>query len=164
RSNGRCGSGDLRQDVLSRLKGVVPGKNRHDWSALCPAHEDRRRSLSISITEDGTILLKCHAGCNVNAVVEAIGLTVADLFPVHRPRTTRGTIVQTYDYRDEAGGLLFQVVRFDPKNFRQRRPDGEGDWTWNLGDVRRVLYRLPDIAGAPPDQAVFVVEGEKDAD
>ena len=51
----------------------------------------------------------------------------------------------TYDYTDEAGKLLFQVVRFTPKEFRQRRPDGNGGWIWKLGNTRRVLYRLPEV-------------------
>ena len=161
---GRHGSGDPKHDVLSRLKGVMPGRNGHDWSALCPAHEDGKRSLSVSATEDGTVLLKCHGGCNAKAVVEAIGLTMADLFPNTGPRTTSGTIVKTYDYVDEAGNLLYQAVRFEPKNFRQRRPDGKGGWVWNLEGVRRVLYRLPVLATAPTEEAVFIVEGEKDAD
>jgi putative DNA primase/helicase len=59
--------------------------------------------------------------------------------------------------------LLFQVVRFDPKDFRQRRPHGDA-WTWNLGDVRRVLYRLPELLAAKHDTPVFVAEGEKDVD
>ena len=53
----------------------------------------------------------------------------------------RPNIVATYDYRDESGTLLFQVVRFDPKDFRQRRPDGDG-WAWSVKGVRRVPYRL----------------------
>ena len=47
-----------------------------------------------------------------------------------------GTISASYDYRDEDNKLLFQVVRFEPKDFRQRRPDGNGGWTWKLGDAR----------------------------
>src|ERR1044071_4350667 len=35
----------------------------------------------------------------------------------------RKQIVSTYDYTDENGALLFQVCRFEPKDFRQRRPD-----------------------------------------
>jgi len=53
------------------------------------------------------------------------------------------------------------VLRYEPKNFRQRRPDGRGGWIWNLDDVRRVLYRLPALKGS---ETVYVVEGEKDAD
>jgi RecA-family ATPase len=78
----------------------------------------------------------------------------------------RARIVATYDYVDGSGELLFQVCRFDPKDFRQRRPDpaAPGGWSWKLGDVRRVLYRLPEILDAHDDRTVFIVEGEKDAD
>jgi len=79
-----------------------------------------------------------------------------------RPR--RGKIVATYQYRDEQGVLLFEVVREEPKAFKQRRPDGRGGWIWNLDGVRRVLYRLPELLAAPTDAVVYVVEGEKDAD
>ena len=68
-------------------------------------------------------------------------------------------IVETYRYTDEQGELLYEVLRLQPKSFRQRRPDGNGDWTWSLGDVRRVLYRLPQVIAA---KAIYVVEGEKD--
>jgi hypothetical protein len=72
-----------------------------------------------------------------------------------------GKIVATYDYTDEAGTLLFQVVRFFPKTFRQRRPDGNGGWIWNLKDTRLVLYRLPDVLTA---HHILIVEGEKDVE
>ncbi len=72
-------------------------------------------------------------------------------------------IVATYPYCDESGALLYEVVRVEPKTFHQRRPDGAGGWLWNLGDVRRVLYRLPGLL-AEPRRAVFVVEGERDTD
>jgi hypothetical protein len=52
-------------------------------------------------------------------------------------------IIATYNYVDESGKPLFQVVRLDPKDFRQRRPNGKGGWSWSLGKTRRVLYRLP---------------------
>jgi AAA domain len=74
-----------------------------------------------------------------------------------------GPIVETYDYTDLDGRLLYQVTRHDPKDFRQRRPDGNGGWIDNLDGVKRVLYRWPDLARFP-DVPVFVCEGEKDAD
>jgi hypothetical protein len=74
----------------------------------------------------------------------------------------QGHVVATYDYTDENGTLLYQVLRHEPKRFSQRRPDGNGGWTYQLGDVRRVPYRLPDLLKYP-DASVFVVEGEKDA-
>jgi hypothetical protein len=70
-------------------------------------------------------------------------------------------ILKTYPYTDEAGALLFETVRYDPKDFSQRRPDGQGGWIPNLKGVRRVLYRLPVLINA---DIVFMAEGEKDAD
>lgn len=75
------------------------------------------------------------------------------------------TIRATYDYTDESGAPLFQVVRLDPKSFRQRRPNGKGGWTWSLGKTQRVLYRLPEVRNAVANgRLVVIVEGEKDAD
>ena len=72
-------------------------------------------------------------------------------------------IVATYDYVDEDGELLFQAVRFDPKDFRQRRPS-DHDWIWNLRGTRRVVYRLPEVIEAIVNkQTVHITEGEKDA-
>lgn len=78
-------------------------------------------------------------------------------------------VVAAYDYTDEESALLFQVVRFETedgsKDFRQRRPDGNGGWTWGLGDARRVLYRLPKVvAAASNGDRIVVVEGEKDVE
>jgi hypothetical protein len=74
-------------------------------------------------------------------------------------------IVATYSYTDERGDLLFQVVRYHPKDFRQRRPDGRGGWICSLGETRRVLYRLRELRAAITfDEVVYVVEGEKDVE
>lgn len=74
-------------------------------------------------------------------------------------------IVATYDYTDRNGKLLFQAVRFSPKDFRQRRPDGKDGWIWDLKGIEPVLYRLPaiirDVARGLP---IFIVEGEKDCE
>jgi putative DNA primase/helicase len=73
-------------------------------------------------------------------------------------------ISATYDYRDEAGCLQFQTVRYHPKDFKQRRPDGKGGWIWNLRGVERLLYRLPELLSADPAAIVYIAEGEKDVD
>lgn len=74
-------------------------------------------------------------------------------------------VVATYDYRNESGELLYQVVRKHPKTFRQRRPDGAGGWLWNLEGVAPSLYRLPDVIRAVgAGDAVYIVEGEKDVE
>jgi putative DNA primase/helicase len=74
-------------------------------------------------------------------------------------------IVATYKYVDENGKTLFEVVRFEPKSFAQRRPDERGGKLWNLDGARLVPYRLPElIQAAASGRVVFIVEGEKDAD
>jgi Protein of unknown function (DUF3631)/CHC2 zinc finger len=106
-------------------------------------------------------------GCDFNTAVETLtGKPPPKSAP--QPKRKSGTgklgkIVATYPYQDEAGQLLFEVVRYDPKDFRQRRPDSNGGWIPNIDDVRRVPYRLPQlIASVTEGRAVFVVEGEKD--
>ena len=129
--------------------------------AQCPAHDDNQASLSVKQGTDGRVLLNCHAGCDTAAVVDALGLTMADLFdPDERP-DTRPTKVDEYRYTDEHGALLFVKERYVPKTFRVRRASGE----YSLGDTPRVLYRLPEvIAGVAAGRTVWIVEGEKDAD
>lgn len=70
-------------------------------------------------------------------------------------------IVAEYNYTDERGNLLYQVVRLDPKDCRQRKPNGKDRWTWKIGRIRRVLYNLPEVIAA---EEVLIVEGEKDAE
>lgn len=152
-------------DFLSRLQRVVqrPGQKA---IACCPAHEDKKQSLSVSVGEDGRILVHCFAGCKPEDICAALGLKLSDLMPEKEPRTKRveRRIVKNYDYRDEGGKLLFQVVRYDPKGFAQRRPLPGDDWAWNLLGVRRVLYRLPELVKAKRSRVILIVEGEKDAD
>ena len=78
---------------------------------------------------------------------------------------TKPRIIKVYDYTDETGEILFQVIRYEPKDFRQRRPDGRGGWIWNLQDARRVPYRLPELVKAvAAGEIVYIPEGEKDVD
>ena len=71
-----------------------------------------------------------------------------------------------YDYVDESGTLLYQVVRYRPKKFKQRRPGAaNGQWIWNLRDIRRVPYRLPELIEAiGRGYTVYICEGEKDVE
>lgn len=73
----------------------------------------------------------------------------------------RPEIVAIYDYVDENGGLLYQSVRYEPKAFRQRKPDQEGGYVWNIGGVKQVPYNLKKILDS--DDFIWIVEGEKDA-
>jgi putative DNA primase/helicase len=119
------------------------------WSARCPAHDDHHPSLTVTESVDGLILMHCHAGCSFEDISRALGIS---------------NIVANYDYCDEAGKLLYQVTRTTPKGFFMRRPDGKDAFKNGLGDVRRVLYGLPDLLKADRKQPVFIAEGEKDVD
>lgn len=160
--------------VVSHLKGVKPMSG--GFAALCPSHEDRTASLSVKAGADGRVLLHCHAGCQPATIVEALGLSMSDLFA--NPTLTlsngngadpkavheRGKMVAKYNYTDANGKPLYQVCRYEPKGFAQRRSEN-GKWVYGLGDVPRVLYRLPQVIEAVAlGKDVFLVEGEKDAD
>lgn len=76
--------------VLGALTGVRrsgPGR----WSAICPAHADRRPSLSVRELDDRRLLVHCHAGCSVDAVVAGMGLQLQDLYPADRPGRSPGS-------------------------------------------------------------------------
>lgn len=156
-------------ELLPRLNNPVPYKGRQDdYFAFCPCHADGhksgRRSLRIQ-QKDGKILLYCFAGCPTEDIVRALGLSMSDLFVGDKPKATSKEITAVYDYPDESGRLLYQVVRYQPKDFRVRRPDGAGGWAWNLKGIEPLPYRLPELLTAlAAGKTVFVVEGEKDAD
>jgi putative DNA primase/helicase len=146
--------------VVQRLKEHNCSPTEHG-TATCPAHDDKRASLTFKAGDKG-VVLHCHAGCSQAAVVEALGLKMGDLFDDASGNGKRREVA-SYDYTDETGKLLFQVVRFEPKDFRQRKPDGHGGWDWKLGDTRRVLYRLPAaIKAVKAGRVVYIPEGEKD--
>ena len=79
------------------------------------------------------------------------------------PRTGKKQIEAIYQYVDERGALLYEAVRFIPKDFRQRRPDGNGGHVWRLEGTRRVLFHLPELLAADREAPVYITEGEKDA-
>ncbi|MBN1443135.1 MAG: AAA family ATPase [Planctomycetes bacterium] len=149
--------------VLEALGPRVVSRNSSSAAAHCPAHNDRRASLSVSRGDDGRGLLHCHRGCALADILAALGLELSDLFP---PKETspKPAVVAKYDYQDESGELLYQVLRYHPKDFRQRRPDGNGGWDWSVKGVRRVPYRLPQLLSLPPLKGIVVVEGEKDVE
>lgn len=170
-------------DFLTHINSVKEKGSR--VMGCCPAHDDTNPSLSIK-QEGDKILLHCHAGCQTEEILEAIGLEMTDLF-IEEEDTSwdpwEGTKVAIYTYTDADGNPLFQVVRYemrDPahpacgeKKFLQRRyapnhpdagkkgcPDG---YVWGLEDIQRVLFNLPEVLSAiEEDKIVWFVEGEKD--
>src|SRR5690606_20416068 len=75
------GSTDERTyELLSKLSGVKESGDGK-WTALCPAHDDNKNSLSITISESEQLLLYCHAGCTTHSILNAVGLSISHLFP-----------------------------------------------------------------------------------
>jgi 5S rRNA maturation endonuclease (ribonuclease M5) len=148
-------------DLRDRLQGVSGTADK--FVSRCPGHDDQHSSLSVGVGAEGRLLLKCHAGCETEQVVEALGLRLADLMPAngnghagHPP-----VITQTYDYHGADGRPLFQVCRLEPKTFLARLP---GSGTWGINGVPRVPYKLPELLKADPQTDIFITEGEKDCD
>lgn len=154
-------------------------RTRGKIAVHCPAHDDDHPSLTIAEDTSGRLLLHCHAGCSQEAVLlafKANGLWPSNpaILPTHNvdppgqifPGSVKRRVVETYDYTDERGKLLYQVVRYDPKSFSQRRPGKAPEtWEYNLTGIDRVLYHLPYVLAAiNGNRPVYLTEGEKDAD
>ena len=165
----------------------------------CPAHEDSTNSLhtTLKACDDGQtrLMLKCHAGCSNADILKALGEGFSSLFPdrSRAPKPSSSSagkkgagepkLVKVYDYHDADGNVLHQTLRWEPKNFTQRRraepnqiyqidgkeyrsfKDPHGNWWINtLKGIEPVIYRLPEILKADPRKIIFLCEGEKDAD
>ncbi len=157
------GIGELL-DKLDKVKRLSSG----EYIARCPGHDDNKPSLTLK-QEGDKILLHCQAGCSTEQVLNSIGLTINDLFIKSDKGTGIATaepppkIIAEYDYKDENGKVLYQVVRYLPKSFRQRHRNGNNEWVWNMDGIRRVLYHLDELK-AVTNETVYYAEGEKDAD
>lgn len=159
----------LHELVLPKLDGIR--KQPSGYMARCPAHDDGKASLSVSRGKEHPVVLHCHAHCDRDDILAAIGLTWNDLCKPREERpqagewTPRGPAVAVYDYVDESEKLLYQVLRTADKQFPIRRPDPmrKSGWDWRLGDARRVVYRLPRVLeGIRDGHVIFIAEGEKD--
>lgn len=159
----------LRELILPKLEMVRPTGGQ--FQARCPAHEDNSPSLSLAYGTEQPVILKCHAGCDSESILDAIGLTWADLSKPREERAERevwtpaGPAIALYDYVDAAGKLVYQVTRTAEKQFRQRRPDpsAKSGWAWNLQGVTPLPYRLPKvIEHVAAGREIWVCEGEKD--
>jgi RecA-family ATPase len=174
------------QTIARQLGGEVSG-----GQVLCPGpgHSAKDRSLSIRIdgnAPDGFVVNSFSTDDPINCkdyVRQCLGLPAFQPKPRRRaaadidrvlmaavaaqPKTNnpRGKLTDAYPYRDADGALLYEVLRYEPKAFSQRMPNGHGGWIYNLDTLngRRVIYRWPELLKFP-DATIFVAEGEKDAD
>jgi predicted P-loop ATPase/5S rRNA maturation endonuclease (ribonuclease M5) len=137
--------------LLNEVKG-----SENQYTALCPAHDDKKASLSIAY-KNSRILLNCFAGCETEAIITALGLEMKDLFdekPEYNPKAKE--IV--YNYTDEKNKLLYIKKRFDQsdgsKFFGFYTPNGKK----GIGRTPHVPYRLHKLAETT---TIYIVEGEK---
>lgn len=172
-------------EFLTHLDGVKK-TGPTQYMACCPVksahkHGDRAPSLSVGKGNNGSIVFYCQGGCSQESVLQALGLSMKDLFPdgdrprfdrrqESRPRPTsredRGSIAAQYDYTDENGQLLARKTRWETavdgkrkKTFTWGHPAGQGFRSGRNGMA--VPYRLPELVKA---ETVFLCEGEKDVD
>ncbi|MDA8170505.1 MAG: AAA family ATPase [Nitrospiraceae bacterium] len=163
-----------KQDILSRLDirayyagelSTLKANGNNQAQALCPFHEDKNPSLSINLETGDFHCFGCDKKGSVfdfymvrhevdfKAALEALARE-------ERLASESKAIKAEYDYKDEAENLLFQTVRYEPKDFKQRRPDGKGGWIWSIKEgVRIVPFNLPEVLKA---KSVIICEGEKD--
>jgi hypothetical protein len=171
----------------ANVLGLEPKHAGNGYSCRCPAHEDRNPSLSFTSGRDGRAVLHCHAGCEPDAVVRALGLTWAELSPdapaapttSRKPtrlfptanaaltelRRSKGTESGKWRYDNGEGEPVGLVARWDEpggKCYLQFAREGNG---WKLGAMPkpRPLYSLGELLGRPAER-VYVTEGEKAAD
>ena len=168
--NGSLGTCQVPLDrVLSRLSGVRRVGN--GFSAFCPAHDDTHQSLSVSEGRDGRVLLKCHAGCDIKAIVQAMGLELRDLFPPkpeRKPRaerTSARTPTRVFEIRDVDGKLVALHERYDKpgdKSFVWRLPNGQTG-LGGLSTKALPLYGSERLRQWPGEALIVLCEGEKAA-
>ena len=154
-----------QQDGLLRhLQGVGRPDSKGRVPALCPFHPDTNPSLRV--WPKGSA--RCFGACNEHWRPLEFAKKLAEHLRIAPPPDPEGSVAVAYDYRDQTGRLVFQVVRRTgpAKKFVQRQPDPSSNdgWRWDLRGVERLPYRLPQLLAAPQNGTVYVVEGEKDAD
>lgn len=169
---------DFAQLVGETVELKPQGKS---FIGLCPFHDDNNPSFSVDPAKGFFKCFACDAKGDVFKWVELTDkckfssalMKLAARAGVELPRSSAGTgterktpkkLIATYDYVDEHDDLRFQVLRYEPKTFKQRRPDGKDGWIWNLEGVDKILFRLPEvIKGVETGVGIWITEGEKDA-
>jgi hypothetical protein len=152
---------DPTDQILAAIENHGLKVDRRKGRAQCPAHRGKDLNLHVWRREDGSAGVYCHShACEYREIMEAIGLTAADGFAEPPQDRNNRLIAFTADYRDADGELKYQSVRYHPKGFNQRRPDGEGGWIWNLSGIDPLPFQLPELLESTG--LVLIVEGEKD--
>lgn len=132
-----------------------------------PTREDKNPSLSISVSDDGRILIHDHGGATAEEVLHKVGLKMRDLYPedmqcpaASYSRGDKRRSAAIYQYLDKNGNLVAEKVRYEPKAFGWRVPMAGSGYDYHK-PKNVPPYNLPVLAKS---LFVFLVEGEKDVD
>jgi DNA primase len=145
---------DAFLERLHQKTGVAPVFSGGEYHAICPAHDDRTPSLSVSEADD-RILIFCHANCGADDIVSALGIGLKDLFfDSNSPEAAAFKQQEPeaeYSYEDKYGHELYRVIRYPGKRFYHR--------------FKRVPYHLPEVVNSNVfGRSIYIVEGEKDVE
>lgn len=139
----------------------------NQYIAHCPTRTDKNPSLSISVSDDGRILMHDHGGASNAEILSKVGLKMRDLYPenVQRPaaspqQSEKRKVVAVYQYLDKDGKVVAEKVRYEPKSFGWRVPMDGGSYDYHKPKFVPP-YNMPTLVKSP---FIFLVEGEKDAD
>ena len=139
--------------LLDALKERIVKSNSHHTMARCPlsGHTNDDKNPGLSVTNNGgNTLVYCHGqhGTCYNELLDHYGIEHDER---NTPTSDKPELIDLYSYEDKVDdewATTYQVARFIPKTFRQRRPDGEGGWISNLDGVTRVPYHLRQLLEA----------------
>lgn len=160
----RCGGSPMSRTPLDRTLDALhardcgPRGSGQRWSARCPAHDDRSPSLSVT-DRGGTVFVHCHAGCEQEDVVTALGLAFHDLRPVVPELPGRSAVPQRewvdpaalHDWHEQAHERLLShpSARLARRYLRGRGVTGD--------QVRR--FRLGFATDDAPDKRLAMLRG-----
>lgn len=128
--------------IIDRLENAKPYKSAKAYiskatRASCPScRGDSKTKLNVSLTSDGNILLYCHAGCDINTILNSMGLDISDLYfnsnsyLSNNQKPLRGTI-KGWDWwsltsalevlADELTRLTISLTEYVPQNDPSRK-------------------------------------------
>lgn len=125
---------------------VTAKKVGNTWMALCPKHDDHTTSLAID--EIKKIFHCLNPACGFSGRLHE-----------------KNRVVAEYIYCDENNNPVYKVIRFSPKkSFAYKSLKENGKWVYGAKDIKKILYRLPELINSNINKPILFVEGEKDVE
>lgn len=151
-------------DIVSRFQSPKPNGN-NSFMVRCPCHNDSTQSLSIS-EENGKILFNCFAGCRTENILNSVGLKMKDLFTDKPNHNVPKPPNVEYIYSDRLKKIRYYIQNNGQwkKSFYWQHKDESGKWQSGKGNCKVPLYKQNLLSDVPPEETVYIVEGEKDCD